>query len=290
MQAAFPDRDIYARPRHIADDEMCLFYHTMDIPEYGHFDGWWDLRGRERDYLGDIDFDGKRVLEMGAASGFLTFFMERQGADVVAFDLSEDYPWDIVPFANVDTEQVVRKRKVHAWMQNNGFWFAHRAFASRARVVYGTVPDVPTAIGPVDIATFGAILLHVRDPFRALANVWRLTRETVIVADLYPFADPPLLPDRSNENIEPSMVFMPRHRGEENIDMWWQMRPALVREFLGTLGFAETTTFYEASLNTASPPITTPKLIRDGAGGEAVAYAPILMYTVVGRRTTPMHR
>jgi predicted nicotinamide N-methyase len=35
-------------------------------------------------YLGNFDFVGKRVLDVGAASGFLTFEMEKRGAEVVA--------------------------------------------------------------------------------------------------------------------------------------------------------------------------------------------------------------
>jgi hypothetical protein len=30
------------------------------------------------------------------------------------------------------------------------------------------VYDMPPAIGPVDVAVYGSILLHLRDPFRAL--------------------------------------------------------------------------------------------------------------------------
>src|SRR5262249_4140809 len=63
----------------------------------------------------------------------------------------------------------------------NSWWLAHRILGSRARVVYGTVYQVPAEIGPVDISTFGSILLHLRDPFLALANGLRLTRETVII-------------------------------------------------------------------------------------------------------------
>jgi hypothetical protein len=45
------------------------------------------------------------------------------------------------------------------------------------------VYDVPAAIGPVDVATFGSILLHLRDPYRALAAVAPLVRETIVVTD-----------------------------------------------------------------------------------------------------------
>ncbi|HEV2177439.1 MAG TPA: hypothetical protein VGW33_09595 [Terriglobia bacterium] len=43
---------IYAQPRLVTDVSECYFYHTMDIPGYGCVKGEWDLRGREKDYLG----------------------------------------------------------------------------------------------------------------------------------------------------------------------------------------------------------------------------------------------
>jgi predicted nicotinamide N-methyase len=45
---------------------------------------------------------GKRVLEIGTASGFLCFTMERMGAEMVAYDLSGGQDWDIVPYAGLD--------------------------------------------------------------------------------------------------------------------------------------------------------------------------------------------
>ena len=76
----------------------CDFYHSMIIPGVGEIIGLWDLRQTVDDYLGRIDFAGKRVLEIGPASGFLTIEMERRGADVVAVELREGVGWDFVPF------------------------------------------------------------------------------------------------------------------------------------------------------------------------------------------------
>ncbi len=69
----------------------------MDIPGAGEVKGHWDLRDCIKPYLGDYDFKGKRVLDVGAASGFLTFSMEKQGADVVSFDMASGAQWDVVP-------------------------------------------------------------------------------------------------------------------------------------------------------------------------------------------------
>ena len=49
-------RIIYATPKIVEDIGDCIFYHTMDLPGYGTMKGSWDLRGREADYLGRVDF------------------------------------------------------------------------------------------------------------------------------------------------------------------------------------------------------------------------------------------
>jgi protein-L-isoaspartate O-methyltransferase len=101
-------KEIYAEPRFVDDLSECYFYHTMDIPGYGCVRGEWDLRGKEAELLGGVDFRGKRVLEIGTASGFLCFYMERQGAEVVACDVSERQAWDTMPLAKYDSSEFDR--------------------------------------------------------------------------------------------------------------------------------------------------------------------------------------
>src|SRR5207249_7736437 len=55
---------------------------------------YWDLRGGVDEYLGKVAFEGQRVLEIGPASGFLTFEMEKRGADVVSVEVTEEHGWD----------------------------------------------------------------------------------------------------------------------------------------------------------------------------------------------------
>lgn len=178
---------LYAAPREIASLEDCYFYHTMDVPGFGTVKGEWDLRGAIDQYLGRYDFAHKRVLDIGAASGILTFHMEQHGAQVVSYDLSDEYDWDIVPFKVNDNETARAERRAHLRRINNSFWLCHKAFQSSARMVNGAVYDIPREIGPVDVAVFGSILLHLRDPFLALENGARLAQEAIIVADVSPY-------------------------------------------------------------------------------------------------------
>jgi hypothetical protein len=234
---------LYAPAREVASLEECRFYHTMDVPGYGLQRGEWDLRGREPDYLGGIELDGKTVLEIGPASGFLTFWMERQGAEVVAYDLSPAHSIDVVPYARVDHRSIASHFKEQIARQNNAFWLAHEAFRSRARVVYGTVYDMPAALGMHDVATLGSVLLHLRDPFLALQNVLEHTRETVVVTDksqswLY------RSPLRVSEKLARALFFRPMATAAAPEATWWRLTPELLRRMAAVLGFEEAKVTY----------------------------------------------
>ena len=251
---------VWAEPRDVARVEDCYFYHTMDIPNHGTVRGEWDLRGRETTYLGNVDVQGKRVLEIGTASGHLCFSMERMGAEVTAYDLSGEEEWDLVPYAGrVEGERANRKERIRRL--NNSYWFAHRAFVSRARVAYGSVYEIPDDIGQFDIGTLGAILLHLRDPFLALQRVTAHVRETAIVTDLAP------------AGLDPASrvaVFRPDGATRSPVDTWWDLSPALVSEFLRVLGFPDTEIHFHKELYVGS----------EAPGGRVE----IQLYTVVGRR------
>src|SRR5271168_2362928 len=74
-----------SKRREGADLSDFVWYHACELPDGTVLPGVWDLRGRESAYLGGVDLAGKRVLELGPATGYLSFAMERMGAEVVAF-------------------------------------------------------------------------------------------------------------------------------------------------------------------------------------------------------------
>lgn len=248
---------VYAQAPNTLELADCYFYHTMDVPGHGLVTGEWDLRGVEHQYLGGLGFSGRRVLELGPASGHLTCYMERQGAEVIAYDLSEDFSWDTVPFSGLDLETLDTARRQHIRRLNNGLWFNLAANNSAAKVVYGTAYTVPDAIGMVDTAVFSSVLLHLRDPFLALQTALRLTTRTAVVTDVYPAADLPRVAHlvdgpapRGYETYplaelgEPKMDFLPRPQDRAPADTWWHLTPAVVQRFLGVLGFAQTEVTY----------------------------------------------
>jgi len=224
----------------------------MDVPGHGTVPGEWDLRGSVDAYLGNFDFAGRRVLDVGAASGILSFHAEQQGAEVVSFDLSENHDWDIVPFAENDNHVTRHDRRAHLRRINNGYWLCHQAFNSRARMVNGIVYDIPRSIGPVDVAIYGSILLHLRDPFLALENGARLAKEAMIVADVSPWS-------RLASRFRKTPRFMPDSLKPDGInDGWFRLPPLLVKEYLSILGFKNSTmTWRNFTYGSRSVPIYT---------------------------------
>jgi len=58
-----------------ADLSDFVWYHAVELPDGQVLPGAWDLRGHEEAYLGGVDVAGKRVLELGPATGYLTFYL-----------------------------------------------------------------------------------------------------------------------------------------------------------------------------------------------------------------------
>jgi methyltransferase family protein len=224
--------DIYAQPRHIASLEECLFYHHMELPGVGEVGSGWDLRKTVDQYLGNLDFSGKRVLDVGTASGFLTFSMEARGAEVVSFDVSDPSDLNYVPYQHprFPAERVRRDHMAVTPKIANAYWYAHRALGSKAKVFYGNVNDLPDALGRFDIVVVGMILPHLRDPFQALYSASRRCSDTLVVTQ-----------QASPLGALPSAQFMPNIRLDpNNIEhylYWWGLSERCLINMLEVLGF-----------------------------------------------------
>lgn len=243
-----PD-SIYTKPKVITDLSECHFYHKMDIPGYGLVGGEWDLRDDTYTILGKVDFKGKRVLDIGTANGFNCFYMEKQGADVIAYDLSAKQSWDIVPFAQFDYAKDTSWQKEQINKLNNGFWLAHNAYKSKSKMVNGSVYDIPPEIGPVDIAVYSAILIHFRDPFQALFKGLSLTRETVIVTGnlLNSYSLPVMWALTSlcaKLGISLPVGLYKPVPGKHKHGVWWSLTSEIIKAFIRILGFEDIKVYY----------------------------------------------
>jgi len=232
---------VFETPKFISDINNCIFYHTMELPGYGVIDGTcFDLRGREEDYLGNISVDGKRVLDVGTASGFNCFYLEKKGAEVIALDISPEQDWDIIPYPDKNIQIEKQNRNKRTTGLNNAFWLAHRLNNSKAKLIHGTIyEDFLHKIGPVDVSIICSILLHTRDPFRALTNILSFTKETAVITEI----------NYNNLNdMGPILSFAPSLKKNQHQDVWWRFTPDILQTFLGMAGF-KITSVKEYSIN-----------------------------------------
>ena len=227
---ACPVRD----PERVDSAQDCYFYHVMDIPGHGVVGGEWDLRDGVKDYLGGVGLSGERVLEIGPASGFLTFQMESAGAAVVSVELAPDHEWDFVPLADVDFAPIRAERVEHMRRLRRGYWFAHERYASNARVHYGSVYSLPEGLGRFDTGVLGCVLLHLRDPLGALHACARLCNQ-MIVTEVHDAT----LDGRPVARLLPSTA-------TPQWDTWWALGPDLLVQFLGVIGFEDAVVTYHS--------------------------------------------
>ena len=224
-------QDLFAKPRHIESLDECYFYHTMDLPSLGVVRGIWDLRGRFEDYVGGIEVAGKSVLDVGTATGFLSFEAERLGASrVVSVDMSDARQQEFIPFKDklyyADHESWIYYHTATVEKWKNAYWLCHRLLHSKAEVYYGDLYALPEDLGQFDVAIVGAVLEHLSDPISALASVAKLTKETMVLVT------PLIQTDDKMARFEPSV-----DRPKDDFT-WWTYSVGLYREVLAILGFS----------------------------------------------------
>lgn len=224
------NESLFAQSRAVESLDECYFYHTMELPRFGVMQGHWDLRERFDDYIGGVGVAGKTVLDVGTATGFLSFEAEKRGARrVISFDMSDVRQQTFLPFKDKlyfsDRDAHAARYGAEIEMWKNAYWLCHRLLGSNAGVFYGNIYDLPPELGQFDVAIVGSVLEHLSDQVSALASVSRLTRETMILVT-------PLL-----ETEECVARFEPRASNPAQDYTWWIYSVGIYREVLAMLGF-----------------------------------------------------
>ncbi len=151
-----------------------FWYHTIDLGEGHVTPGSWDLR-RVVDVLPWPDVRGKRCLDVGTFDGWFAFELEARGAaEVVAVDLDDiaqlDWPRDVRPDVRASGWDTGAFGGGYA--PGRGFALAAAARGSSVRREACSVYDLtPDRVGTFDVVTCGSLLLHLRDPVRALEAI-----------------------------------------------------------------------------------------------------------------------
>lgn len=197
------------------------WYHSIDLPG-GITPGEYDLRPIVDRLPWPASLAGARCLDVGSRDGFYAFEMERRGAaEVVSLDVDDPAEYHIPepaptggdPYAEIEAGK-------------RAFEHAHAALGSRVRRVYRSVYDItPEELGSFDFAVVGTLLLHLRDPVRALRAVHGCLRGPLLVNDVV--AAGPISLSR-------------RPRAEllmENGPFWWVPNPAGLERLVRAAGF-----------------------------------------------------
>ncbi len=151
------DSDLIALSRKVS------FYHTVDVGNgvvvHGHYD--------HRPVLWAYRFPnvaGKRVLDVGRASGFFSFLFERMGAaHVTAVDLPPSRAKNTVGLETPADDGLGRL----------DFFICHALLRSRVEPVWADAMEISEANvgGGYDLAFVGSLLVHLADPMGCLARI-----------------------------------------------------------------------------------------------------------------------
>ncbi|HEY8172809.1 MAG TPA: methyltransferase domain-containing protein [Dehalococcoidia bacterium] len=173
------------------------WYHTIALPHGMVTPGLTDHRAQLASYGLPDDMHGLRALDIATFDGFWAFEMERRGSDVVAIDLPTVYDADI-PLRVLEQMPADDNHATGA-----GFRLAHELLESNVERREMSVYDItPEAIGTFDVVFVSDLLLHLRDPQRALERAYSVVRDDgqMIVAEPYnPSLE--LLPDLAVQQL-----------------------------------------------------------------------------------------
>ena len=191
------------------------WYHSIELAPGVLTPGWFDTRAIAPRLPMPADLSGRRCLDVGTFDGFWAFEMERRGAaEVVALDIPDPDLWDWPANTDPDAREEISSRR-----PGEGF-----AVNRLERSVY----DLDAGkLGTFDYVYLGSLLLHLRDPVRALERVHDVCRGELLLV----------------ETIDLPLTLMMPGRPAATLDLrgrpwWWTANTAGVVRMLEAARFA----------------------------------------------------
>ena len=247
-------------PTRTPTKDECFFYHSIDLGHTGRIPGQWNLASHLQNYWAGTDFNSRSVLEVGPASGFLTARLEQAGASVTALELADGADWDIIPYQAWNVSEFKATRSSLQTKLQNSFWYTHYALGLNAKLLLGSVYNIPDDLGQFDCSTVCAVLLHLRHPLEALEQVTARTKDQIVIAEPLPgeCLDPRTIKllheaNRSGEaaalteridelsrdqlSDPAAFYFRPNPTTQTPKETWWSFPPAAIEAWLGVMGF-----------------------------------------------------
>lgn len=201
------DAAAYARAQHGT-------YHTLDLGGGVRVEGQYDMHQYLKHYGLPRNLTGKTALDVGTATGYFAFEMERRGAAVTAVDI-----WGPTAFNT-----------------------ACRLLGSRVRYLQQSIYDLDPSTGEYDLVLCGSLLLHLRDIFGAVQCLRAVCRETAIVATA--------INDDERWKDVPAVEFVGQRAADGDYWTYWRPNMSSLAKMLLRAGFSrveEVSTFVLAS-------------------------------------------
>jgi tRNA (mo5U34)-methyltransferase len=200
------------------------WYHTIELAPGIVTPGWFDTRAVVPELPFPDSLARKRCLDVATFDGFWAFEMERRGAaEVHAIDVLDPRMWDWPVTSTEETVAAINRRKEGG----RGFDVAHRALGSSVTFEERSVYDLDLAeVGEFDFVYVGSLLLHLRDPVRALERVRSVCRGQLLLVD----------------NIHLPLTILHPRRAVADFDgdgrpWWWKANLAALTRMLRAAGF-----------------------------------------------------
>jgi tRNA (mo5U34)-methyltransferase len=226
------------------------WYHTLELAPGIETPGWFDLRPIVKRIPFPESLEGKRCLDVGTFDGFWAFEMERRGAEVVGIDVLDPLQWDWPAGVPQSVIEDIGERK----RGGAGFELVAQAIGSSVERRELSIYDVdPDEIGQFDLIYFGSLLLHLRDPVKALMKARDVCSDQLIVCDA----------------ISPLYSLFPRPiAGLDGVDRpwWWRPNVRALERMVEAAGFQRVSTTrlrMPAGRGRPAPPVTA---LRNRAG------------------------
>lgn len=202
------------------------WYHSIEVCPGLLTPGYFDL-GPIVDRLPWPDVTGQRCLDVGTSDGFFAFELERRGArEVVAVDIASHEHWDFERDSRATGLEFLRY--VSGPTKGLGFRVAHELLGSGVKYVQCSVYDLaPDRLGEFDVVVCGSLLLHLRDPLRALAAIASVCRGRFLSTNQIELGLSLLHPGRALSRID----------GTSGLTQWWLTNVAGHRQLLRATGF-----------------------------------------------------
>jgi tRNA (mo5U34)-methyltransferase len=237
------------------------WYHTIDLGGGVVTPGFVDHRDQVGLYGIPASLAGKRCLDVATYDGFWAFEMEKRGA-------AEVIGIDVYSRADCDFPSNFRQEYLQASPnepKGRGFAYAKRALRSRVRRKVLSVYELsPRLIGTFDFVFMSDILLHLRDPLRALEALWSVTAGDAVIADAY---------DRELEDsgLQGASRFS-MAAAEGALDdfsgcLWWNPSTSVLKAMIQVARFQEVKELARLDLDTTAG-IKVPKVIFSAKAGK----------------------